>query len=338
MPSTPTMTSDEIIQEASRILLQESNALADCAERLRHENKDQFHQAIYRLFQTLDRGGKIVVTGVGKSGKIGEKIVATLQSTGSCAVFLHPVEGIHGDLGVIQANDAVIAISYSGNTEEVLRLMPSLRKRNVSVIALCGNKNSRLVKESDIWLDGHVKSEACQYIPAPTTSTTLALALGDAVAITLMELRGFTPQSFALNHPGGSLGRRLLLKVKDIMYRISDVLTVFMSTKMDRVVAEMMDYKCNSVALVIDDSGHSVVGVITSGDIRRAIAFRGQFFELNANDVMSRNPVTCFVDDLAGEAKRLMEESDYPISTLPVVDKNNKVKGLLTFKQLEELI
>ncbi len=186
-------TTEDIIDNASNILIEEALSISEAAQRLKSntESRDGYHQAIYLMFKSLDAGGKVIVTGVGKSGKIGEKIVATMLSTGTCATFLHPVEALHGDLGTVQPNDDVLALSFSGNTEELLMLLPSLKHRNIPVIGLGGNSKSKLARECAAWIDGYVKREAGD-IPAPTSSTTLTLALGDALALTLAKLRTFT--------------------------------------------------------------------------------------------------------------------------------------------------
>ncbi|ORX90688.1 sugar isomerase, KpsF/GutQ family [Basidiobolus meristosporus CBS 931.73] len=326
------MLTADIVNGAVRVLKEEGSAILDCAERI-NQDPESFSKVILLMQKCLDKGGKIVVTGVGKSGKIGQKITATLQSTGSLAVFLHPTEGLHGDLGLVQPKDVVLALSYTGNTEELLRVVPSFKKRNVILVGLGGNKNSLLAQECDAWLDGYVKSEVCTHVPAPTSSTTVALALGDAIAISLMQLRAFNAQHFALNHPGGSLGRKLTLKVKDVMHTFEEVPIVSQDTAVNEVLTLSMRKKCGSV-LVLDEAGESVIGVITDGDIRRALEFREQIFQLQAKHIMTLDPVVCSTEDMASEALRLMKERETPISVLPVLDKFNKLRGLITAKQL----
>lgn len=231
----------DFVTDSANVLMEEACALHACAERLLTASsaaRRGYEQAIELMLQTLRQNGKIIVTGVGKSGKISEKIVATMLSTGTPATFLHPVEAMHGDLGVVDDKDVVLALSFSGNTEELMRIVPSLNHRGVPIIGLGGNDKSQLAKCSAAWIDGFVAQEASD-IPAPTSSTTLALALGDAIALTLAKYRSFTRNDFALNHPGGSLGRRLLLKIKDCMIPASKVATVTESASLDRVILEM---------------------------------------------------------------------------------------------------
>lgn len=244
---------NDIIQHAAKVLLDEARALQECAERLQRSDASRkgYRQAIQLMNAALESGGKIVVTGVGKSGKIAEKIVATMLSTGTHATFLHPVEAMHGDLGVVGEKDVVLALSFSGNTEELMRMVPSLNHRGVPIIGLSGNPKSQLAKCCQAWIDGFVAHEVCPDVPAPTSSTTLALALGDAIALSLARQRQFTKHGFALNHPGGSLGRRLLLKVKDVMVPVDQVASVLADASLDVVIMEMTRYpKCGGVVVL----------------------------------------------------------------------------------------
>ncbi|ORX93912.1 KpsF/GutQ family protein [Basidiobolus meristosporus CBS 931.73] len=326
------MYMDEIVGEAVRVLSHEGNAVLECAERVAKDNVT-FGRAISLLQRSLDKGGKIVVTGVGKSGKIAQKITATLQSTGSVAVFLHPTEALHGDLGLVQDRDVVLALSYTGNTEELLRVIPSFKKRGVRLVGLGGNRGSLLAKACDAWIDGYVKDEACPDIPAPTSSTTVALALGDAIAMTLMKLRVFSAEQFALNHPGGSLGKRLTLKVKDIMYGFGEVSSVSQDTSMAEVLALSMKKRCGAI-LVLDESGDAIIGVIHDDDIGRSLEFREQFFQLQAKHVMVPDPISCCSEDMAEEALRIFQEHSNSIRVLPVLDSLHKPQGLITAEQL----
>ncbi|KAG2224701.1 hypothetical protein INT45_009016 [Circinella minor] len=233
-------TPPNVVLDSANVLMDEARVLNDCAQRLcsNETSRQGYQKAIDLMLSSLECGGKIVVTGVGKSGKISEKIVATMLSTGTSAAFLHPVEAMHGDLGAVNSNDVVLALSYSGNTEELMRIVPSLNHRGVPIIGLGGNSKSQLAKASSAWIDAFVHREASE-IPAPTSSTTLALALGDAIALTLAKQRKFTTHGFALNHPGGSLGRRLLLKVKECMVPSQKVAVVEANASLDVVIMEM---------------------------------------------------------------------------------------------------
>jgi arabinose-5-phosphate isomerase len=305
----------------------EATAISDCAERMTREPAaSQFKKAIELFQRSLEQGGKIVVTGVGKSGKIGQKIAATLSSTGSLAIFLHPTEGLHGDLGVVTPRDAVLALSYTGNTEELIRLLPSLKSLRVPLIGLGGNSQSQLAQHSDAWLDAQVQQEACPHNLAPTTSTTLALALGDAIAVTLMQLRGFDERAFAQFHPGGSLGRRLNLKVSDIMHAGEAVAVVTLAASIEDVILLSTQKKMGAV-LVAD--GKKLQGIITDGDIRRALQHREKFFALKAAEVMTKNPISARAEMLAYDALQLMENRPSQISVLPVVNEAGEWLGVL---------
>ncbi|KAI9359472.1 hypothetical protein BD770DRAFT_386120 [Pilaira anomala] len=364
---------EDFIDNAANILIEEAMGLTDAAQRLKTNasSKKGYHDAISLMFRSLDLGGKIVVTGVGKSGKIGEKIVATMLSTGTCATFLHPVEALHGDLGTVQPKDVVLALSFSGNTEELLMLLPSLKHRKIPVIGLGGNENSKLARECEAWIDGYVKREAGGSIPAPTSSTTLTLALGDALALTLAKLRTFTTDGFALNHPGGSLGRRLLLKVKDIYIDSSKVACVSPSTSLDIIIMEMTRHPKGSGVIVLEEevletehndveedirnnnlfpspplsetsslSGYErpnrIAGVITHGDIHRVLkASREGIFQICASNIMSPNPTVFNEDGLASDAIATMKEKNIPL--LPVINKEKNYIGVITLKDLQEL-
>ncbi|KAI9010362.1 hypothetical protein CLU79DRAFT_773418 [Phycomyces nitens] len=365
-----------IVDNAAKVLIDEAQALLAAAARLQSNQttRDGYEQAIVHLFRAIDRGGKVVVTGVGKSGKIGEKMVATMLSTGTPAVFLHPVEALHGDLGVVNPNDCVLALSYSGNTEELLMLMPSLKRREVPVVGLGGNPKSKLAKECVAWIDGHVTHEAGGDLPAPTTSTTLALALGDAVGLSLATLRSFGTDEFALNHPGGSLGRRLLLKVDDAMQVADKVACVSVDAPLDIVIMQMTRHPkgCGVIVLekvinetmdngdvILDSAMPSppfssvassvtedeaiyeeparVIGVITHDDIHRILRARAGIFDIKAVDIMTKAPIVCDLGTLASEAMRVMVDPKRPLPLLPVVDGNLGFRGVVTLKDLQEL-
>ena len=323
----------KILAEVVRVLRLEGQSILECADRLqsKNENGEGLEKVVDCLCRVLEGGGKLIVTGVGKSGKVAQKIAATLSSTGSLAIFLHPTEGLHGDLGVVQKKDAVLALSYTGNTEELIRLLPSLKAMGVPIIGIGGNASSQLGQSADYWLDASVSAEACPHNLAPTSSTTLALALGDALAVALMQLRGFDSQAFALNHPGGSLGRRLHMKVSDLMHTGESVARASPDASMHEVVIASTDKKLGIVLVV---EGTQLKGIITDGDIRRSLQVKEKFFTLKASDVMTRNPVVISPESMAHSAIDIMENRKSQISVLPVVDEQMNWKGVLRLHDL----
>ncbi|MEN9723184.1 MAG: hypothetical protein RJB38_1170 [Pseudomonadota bacterium] len=311
----------------------ETQALSKSLERFRTDpqSRAQLALALELLGSGLKRGGKIVVTGVGKSGKIANKIAATLASTGSIAIFLHPTEGLHGDLGMITPADVVLALSHTGNTEELLRLVPSLKALGVPLIGLGGNPDSQLARSAHAWIDARVEQEACPHNLAPTSSTTLALALGDALAVTLMKIRGFDQRAFALNHPGGSLGRRLQLKVQDVMHPLSVTPLVSPQDSVEKILEEAGKRNFGAVLVV---EGPRLAGIVTDGDLRRALRHRESFFHLRAQDIMTPTPVTTTPESMAYEALEQMENRPSQIKELPVVDSQGQVLGLVRLHDL----
>lgn len=328
--------SELIRSEMTRVLQLEGEAILACVARLKSKPEPgvAIESAVEHLRRALEQGGKIIVTGVGKSGKVGQKIAATLSSTGSLSLFLHPTEGLHGDLGVVTSRDAVIALSYTGNTEELVRLLPSIKRRGVPVVGIGGNPRSRLALQCDVWVDASVEQEACPHNLAPTSSTTLALALGDAFAMTLMQLRGFDAEAFAKNHPGGSLGRRLHMTVGEIMHQGDALARVAADASMDDVVILSTQKRLGAVLVV---EGQKLLGVITDGDIRRALRHREKFFLMKASEVMSANPVVTSPQMLAQQALELMENRPRQIAILPVVDAQGQCLGLVRIHDLVQL-
>ena len=270
--------------------------------------------------------------GLGKSGKVAQKIAATLSSTGSPSLYLHPTEALHGDIGMLGSNDAAIALSYTGNTEEMVRLIPSLKSLRIPVIGLGGNKDSQLANRCDFWIDGSVRQEACPHNLAPTTSTTLAMALGDALAVALMKVRGFDASSFARNHPGGALGRRLTLRVTDVLHRDDQVPVVGLDASVDEVIVKSTQKKLGAV--LVSGPDRKLEGIITDGDIRRALTLREKFFSLKARDIMTRSPVSATPEMMAQQALELMENRPSQISVLPVVDDRGNWIGLVRLHDL----
>ncbi len=270
--------------------------------------------------------GKIVVIGVGKSGIIANKIADTMTSTGTVAVFLHPTDALHGGLGVVARGDCVIALSNSGETDEILALLPALKAREVSLIAIVGNTDSTLARNSDVALDASVDKEACPLNLAPTTSTTVALAVGDALAMTLMQSKNLTPADFAANHPAGRLGKRLTLKVSNLMHESPNIAP---AANWLEVVKAISKYALGAVN-VVDFSG-KLIGIVTDGDLRRTIEKTApeKFSNLDAEQMMTRNPVSAAPAMLAFDALQLMENRPSQISVLPVVDEHGAAVGLL---------
>jgi arabinose-5-phosphate isomerase len=299
-----------IIEGAKRVLQIEAEAI----ERLKERLNDDFVRAVELI---LACEGKVVVTGVGKSGIIGQKIASTLASTGTPAFFLHPTEGIHGDLGMLDKKDIVVAISNSGETEELSQILPLIKRYGNKLIVLTGGAASTLARAGDVVLDVSVQEEACPLGLAPTASTTVTLAMGDALAVALLEKRGFNKEDFALRHPGGKLGKQLLLTVSDLMHVGEELPTVFEDTSMKEAVVEITSKRLGVTGVL--NKQKELVGVITDGDLRRALEKHGNLLEKKAANIMTRNPKWIEADTLAAEAVQLMEE--YAITSLFVFDK-----------------
>jgi len=306
---------------ARSVLQAESRAIAAAAARL--------DQCLARAVQLiLDHQGKVVVSGVGKSGHIGQKIAATLASTGTPAVFLHAAEAVHGDLGIYTPGDPSILISKSGSTAELLRLVPILRQFRSPLIAIVGNPKSPLARQADIVMDARVEREADTLNLAPTCSTTVALALGDALAVSLMHARQFSRQDFARYHPGGQLGRNLWLRVADVMHQGEDVAWVRLDTPLRQVIIAMTERPLGAACVV--DEEFSLLGLVTDGDLRRALLAHEDIRQLRSADCMSRKPLTVAPEASLREAIRLMEDRSSQISVLPVLDpKTRRCLGLV---------
>jgi arabinose-5-phosphate isomerase len=274
--------------------------------------------------------GRIVVTGMGKSGHVGDKLAATLASTGSPAFFMHPGEASHGDLGMITPQDVVLALSNSGETEELVTILPIIKRLGVPLIAMTGNPESTLAREASVHIDVSVEKEACPLGLAPTASTTAALAMGDALAVALLEARGFTADDFARSHPGGRLGRRLLLHVEDVMHTGERVPSVTENTMLSEALLEVTR-KGLGMTAVVDRNGH-VIGVFTDGDLRRALDRSIDVHTTPVKEVMTANCKTARPAMLAVEVLKLME--DHKISSLPVVDEGDRLTGAINMHDL----
>lgn len=299
---------------------------AEAVQSLAGQLTDDFEKAVRAILATH---GKVIVTGMGKSGLVGRKIAATLASTGTPSFFLHPGEAYHGDLGMIEAGDIVLALSNSGQTDEVLRLIPYLQECGNTVIAMTGNAGSTLAKNSTYHLDVSVKSEACPLSLAPTCSTTAQLAMGDALAVALMNERGFRAEDFARFHPGGSLGRRLLTRVGDVM-RSEHLPTASPSSRLGEVIITISDARMG-VAVILDEG--KIAGIVTDGDVRRAmLKYGARFFDITADEIMTRTPKTVSVADRLTDAEQLMQ--DNKIHSLIVVDRDGKLAGIVELYDL----
>lgn len=309
------------IERGRSVLEQEAAAVASLAKRL----DGRFADAVALL---AARTGRIVVSGVGKSGVIARKIAATLTSTGTPAAFLHPVDSLHGDLGIVGRDDAAIVLSKSGESDELMVLVDHLKRLGVPVVAITGSLGSALARTADLVLDGAVDAEACPFDLAPTTSTTVALALGDALAVALLEAKGFKSEDFARLHPGGALGRRLLLSVNDVM--ITGDLPALGTGAAMRECVLLLAEKRGTVAIV--DEGRKVVGVVTTGDLARLMEGRSDFLNVKVAEIMTRTPKLARAGELAGGVVYRMEQSG--IMAMPVVDEEGILVGMVHLHDL----
>ena len=315
-----------MLENARNVLKMEAEAILELVPRI----NGQFTAAVEMI---LACPGRTVITGMGKSGIIGRKMAATLASTGTPSFYLHPAEGIHGDLGMVTADDVVSALSNSGETGEVLHILPSLRRIGAKVIAMVGNPNSSLGKNADVVLDVGVSKEACPLGLAPTSSTTAALAFGDALAVALLSKRKFTADQFAVFHPGGSLGRRLLMTVADVMHTGDENPLVKGDMKVQDALFVITDKGLGAVSVV--DNDNKMIGVLTDGDIRRGLSQGFSLLTMPVTELMTKAPKTITQDKLAAEALHLMESNKpRPITVLPVIDAERHVIGLLHMTDL----
>jgi arabinose-5-phosphate isomerase len=311
---------------ARRVLREEADALLALAERL----DTAFDDACLRL---LDTPGRIVVTGMGKSGAVGRKIVGTLASTGTPALFLHPAEALHGDLGMVTDADTVLALSYSGETDELLAILPGLKRRAAAIIAMTGNLRSTLARAADVVLDVCVPKEACPLNLAPTTSTTAMIALGDALAVAVMEARGFRKEDYALLHPAGSLGRRLLLRVSDVMRKGEQLAVVRETVRVQEALFAIT--KAGAGAACVVDSSGKMIGILTDGDVRRFFSrVSSDGLARPVSEAMTRSPRVTTPERLAVEALDRFEHESVKIGDLPVIDEAGAPVGMLMLKDL----
>jgi arabinose-5-phosphate isomerase len=319
----PTISTERVISQGREVLRIEAEALLALVDRL-----DSSFEAACRLILACE--GRVVVTGIGKSGHVARKIASTLASTGTLAFFVHSAEAMHGDLGMVTAGDVVIALSNSGSTEEVLSLVPAIKRGGAKLIAMTGNPDSELAKVADVHLNAAVSREACSLNLAPTASTTAALALGDALAVALLDARGFGAEDFARSHPGGALGRRLLTHVRDVMHHGDALPRVAPEVSLSQAILEISNKRLGMVAVMGSDE--RLLGVLTDGDLRRLFERGVDPHKCNVSDVMSKHPVTISESVLAVEAAQLMEARS--ISKLAVVDREGRCVGALQVNDL----
>ena len=308
----------KLIKQAREVLQIEAQGILDLIERVGPE----FAQTVAMI---LASKGRVIITGIGKSGIVGRKITATLNSTGTPSIFLHPAEAIHGDLGMVTADDIVIIVSNSGYTKELTDILPSLKALGTKLIALCGDPESPLAKESHAFLDVGVKREACPMGLAPTTSTTAALAMGDALAVVLINCRHFNKEDFRRFHPGGNLGSRLSIKIEDVMVTGDQVPLILPSQTVKEAVVEI-DRKNLGAALVVDEN-LILCGIITDGDVRRSLLIHEGVMGLGVEKIMSSSPKMIDKEEKVSEAVALMEHNG--ITVLPIVDKKKRVQGIV---------
>jgi arabinose-5-phosphate isomerase len=313
----------EPFEQIVALLQLEARAIDDAVNRLQ---RDQVERVLKIL---TDCKGKVVLLGVGKSGIIAQKIAATMTSSGTASIYLHPSDALHGGLGIVTSADVVVALSNSGETDELIQILPYLKQRQVPIIALVGRMKSTLAQRADAVLDASVDQEACPLNLAPTTSTTVALALGDALAMTLMQAKGLTSEDFALNHPAGQIGKRLTLRVADLMHGGIENPTISINAPWLEVISAISKFGLGAVN-VIDGEGR-LAGIVTDGDLRRSLqtANYADLPHIKSSELMTRNPVVVTPEMLAYDALRLMEDRPSQISVLPVVDGERACVGLI---------
>lgn len=326
--STP-VTKQHYIERAQQVMATEIQGLQQASAAL----GDRFCETVDLFLSILVAGGKVVVTGVGKNLHIAEKLSATLASTGSTSVMLNPVQALHGDLGIITSKDALLALSFSGESDELLALIPAVRRLGAPVVALTGNASSSLAKCADIVLLVSVDHEACPFNLAPTTSTTATLAVGDALAMVLTEARGFKKKDYALLHPAGAIGRALLCRVSDIMRTGKRIAVLAPDQTVQDAIIAMTGAQCGSACVVAPDG--TLVGIFTDGDLRRRMATNSGILQQALKTIMTANPIRVQEDQLAVDVLRIFEK--YKIDDLPVVDKADRLAGCVDIQDLPRM-
>lgn len=313
------MNNSDIILEGKRVITEESKAI----EHLINTLDEKFAFAV----KYMCNANKIIVSGVGKSGLIGQKIAATLSSYGLSSIFLHPVDALHGDIGVAQKGDVAILLSKSGTTSELMRMLPFLKSRIDKIISIVGNSESPLADESDIVLNGFVEHEACTFNLAPTNSSTAALVVGDALALAAMKYKNVTLEDFSKLHPLGQIGRNITLQVRDIMHKGDKLPLININSSFKEALIIMSDKKLGCVC--VSDDKNILKGILTDGDVRRVLQTRDEIKDTQISDVMTANPVTVFDNLYLGEALSVMENRESQINVLPVIDNRRKIIGVI---------
>ena len=325
MSDAMTGAATDVVRRGREVVAIERDGL----ERLEHLLDENFAKAVDLMERSV---GKIVLSGVGKSGIVAQKITATLNSTGTPALYLHPIDALHGDLGVVQSEDVVVIFSKSGNTAELAQLFPALRSLGVRIIAITGNPDGPLSKVASVTLDCSVEREACPFDLAPTASTTAMLALGDALAVVLYERKGFTAEDFAATHPGGNIGRRLLLRLEDMMKAGEEIPVVSPDEDFNGVIVEMSRKRLG--ATLVAGADGMLQGIITDGDLRRLLERRSDIYQLTARGMMTPNPMTVSAEMLGSAGLALLEENKR--TQLPVVDADGRILGIVHIHDLIE--
>lgn len=310
---------DKVIESGKETFRNEAENLLQCAELVGEE--------FARAAVILSEAEKIIVTGIGKSGLIGEKIAATLASIGKPAYFMHSVDALHGDIGIVQKNDVVIMLSKSGSTDEIVRLMPFIKSRSAFTIALVSNKDSYLAANSDICLFLPVEAEACPLNIVPTTSTTVALAMGDALAVAIMKLNSISIKDFSMQHPLGQIGRNITIKVGDIMHKGEQIPVCYNGMKFKEALIEMSNKKLGCVCIC--DSNNKLNGIITDGDVRRILQKYDNIGNITVDEVMTKKPISITKDLFLGEALSVMSNRESQISVLAVLDEEETLLGII---------
>jgi len=317
------LSPEQIINKAKEVIRIEAEAVLNLESRI----DEEFAKAVKIISESK---GRVIITGMGKSGLVARKIVATLNSTGTASIYLHPTDALHGDLGMVRSEDVVILVSKSGNTEEIANLVPLLKRLSPVLIGMVGNRDSKVGRECDLILNTSVKEEACPYDLAPTSSSTATLVMGDALAIALIEQKGFTKEDFALLHPGGSLGKRLSLKISEIMYTGQAIPVVKENALLKDAIFEITSKRLGATAVINNDG--VISGIITDGDLRRLLEKSIDINTLKAEDVMTKNPKTIKPEYLASFALQFME--NYKITSLIVIDVDKKPVGIVHLHDL----